>query len=164
MISPGPFRYFAVLGGRHDVKDPVTVVRVVDGAGPAGVTELNPDAYWVRSTVLDRIEAGEVPYRARLITEKAAARIREQRERTITFRYFLLVRDDDPADRPVGVLREWDATGRDRTYAETYSGPDRQWRPSSIRQNVERGSNITTRIVPGDAAAVHHFISALNGW
>lgn len=157
-------RYFAIVDDRHDVKDPVTVVRLVDGAGPAGVTELNPDAYWVRSTVLDRIETGEVPYRARPISDKAAARIREQRERTITFRYFLLVQDDDPDDRPVGVLREWDATGGDRTYAETYAGPADGWRPSTIRQNIERGSNITTRIVPGDAAAVHRFIGSLTGW
>jgi hypothetical protein len=164
MISLGPHRYFAIVDDRHDVKDPVTVVRVFDGAGPAGVTELNPDAYWVRSRLLDRIEAGEVPYRARLITEKAAARIREQRERKISFRYFLLVRDDDPDDRPVGVLREWDATGRDRTYAETYSGPDHRWLPSTVRQNIERGSDIATRIVAADASAVHRFISSLNGW
>lgn len=39
---------------------PVTVVRVVEGAGPYGITELDRDAAWVRTDVLDRIEAGAV--------------------------------------------------------------------------------------------------------
>jgi hypothetical protein len=157
-------RYFAVVDDRHDVKDPVAVIRVVDGTGPAGVTELSSDAYWVRSTLLDRIQAGELPYRVRSITAEAAARIRERRERAIAFRYSILVRDDDPADTPVGVLREWDATGSRGTYAETYAGPEQGWQPSNVRRNIERGSNIRNRLVPSDAATVHRFISSLKGW
>jgi hypothetical protein len=153
-------QYFAVLDDRHDTKDPVTVVRVVEGAGPYGITRLNDDAAWVRTTLLDQIEAGEVPYRLRSITRKAAARIRERREKKVAFRYSILVRDDDPTDEPTGVLREWESASGDSSYAETFTG-DGEWEHSNVRLNIERGSNIRNRIVPSDAATVHRFIESL---
>jgi hypothetical protein len=33
-----------------------------------------------------------------------------------------------------------------------------------VRHNIERGSDIATRMVAADASAVHRFISSLNGW
>jgi hypothetical protein len=153
-------QYFAVIDDRHDAKDPVTVVRVVEGTGPYGITRLNDDAAWVRTTLLDQIEAGEVPYQLRSITRKAAARIRERREKKITFRYSILVRDDDPTDEPIGVLREWDAASGDSSYAETFSG-DGEWKHTNVRLDIERGSDIRNRVVPSDAATVHRFIESL---
>ncbi|MGW4942996.1 hypothetical protein ACWEOZ_15585 [Actinoplanes sp. NPDC004185] len=153
-------QYFAVTDDRHDTKDPVTVVRVVEGAGPYGITRLTDDAAWVRTTLLDRIEAGEVPYQLRSITRKAAARIRERREKKIAFRYSILVRDEDPTDEPIGVLREWDAASGDASYAETFTR-DGEWEHTSVRLDIERGSDIRNRVVPSDAATVHRFIESL---
>jgi hypothetical protein len=164
MNDPGPCRYFAIVDDRHDVKDPLTVVRVDEQAGPAGVRELSRDVRWVRTTLLDRIDAGEVPYRAKLISDRAAAHIRERWEKKISYRYSLLVRDADPADGPVGVLREWDASDRDWVYAETYSRRAGGWRSSNVRQDIERGSNISLRIVASDAATVHRYVSSVNDW
>jgi len=93
------------------------------------------------------------------ITEDAAARIRERREEKIAFRYSFLVDDDDPADKPVGILREWDSTESKFVYAETYRR-DRGWNPSDIRQNIERGSNLWARLVPADEAAVRRYIES----
>jgi hypothetical protein len=152
--------YFAILDDQHDVKDPLTVVRVVEGGGPYGVTRLNEDAAWVRTVLLDQIEAGEVPYRVRSITSKAAARIRERREKKIAFRYSILVGDDDPTDTPQGVLREWDPSGGGWPYAETYTR-DGEWEHSTVRMDIERGSNISGRIVPSDASTVHRFIESV---
>jgi hypothetical protein len=151
--------YFAVTDDRHDVKDPITVVRVVEGAGPYGVTRLNDDAAWVRTALLDQIEAGEVPYWIRSITPKAAARIRERREKKIDFRYSILVRDDDPDDTPRGVLREWDPSGGGWPYAETYTR-DGEWEHTNVRLDIERGSDITNRIVPSDASTVQQVIES----
>ncbi|MEU8232712.1 hypothetical protein AB0C12_24285 [Actinoplanes sp. NPDC048967] len=153
-------QYFAVTDDRHDAKDPVTVVRVVEGAGPYGITRLNDDAAWVRTTLLDQIESGEVPYRLRSVSRKAAARIRERREKKIAFRYSILVRDDDPSDEPIGVLREWDAASGDSSYAETFTR-DGEWEHTTVRLDIERGSDIRNRIVPSDAATVHRFIESL---
>lgn len=158
-------RYFAVTDDGHDDKDPLTVVRVVEGTGPYGVTQLNDDAAWVRTSLLDRIEAGEVPYRLRPITARKAARIRERREKKVAFRYFVLVRDslpardDDLTDTPTGVLREWDASHGDGSYAETYTR-EGEWVHSNVRLDIERGSDIVTRIVPSDATTVHQLIES----
>ncbi|BEL11047.1 hypothetical protein Q0Z83_092380 [Actinoplanes sichuanensis] len=153
-------QYLAVIDDQHDVKDPITVIQVVPGAGPYGVTRLNEDAAWVVTRLLDQISAGEVPYRVESITPKTAARIRNRRERGIDFRYSILVQDDDPTDRPVGVLREWDASRGGGTYAETFSSSN-VWEHSSVRLDIERGSDISTRIVPSDSATVHRFIEAV---
>jgi hypothetical protein len=152
--------YFAVTDDRHDVKDPVTVVRVVEGTGPYRVTQLNDDAAWVLTGLLDRIEAGEVPYQIQPISPKAAARIRKRREKKIAFRYSILVGDNDPTDTPAGVLREWDSSNGDSTYAETYTGAG-EWEHTNVRLDIERGSNISTRIVPSNGAIVHWFIESM---
>lgn len=151
--------YFAVVDDQHDVKDPITVLRVVEGAGPYGVTRLNDDAAWVRTALLDQIEAGEVPYRVRSITPNAAARIRKRREQKIVFRYSILVDDDDPTDTPHGLLREWDPSGAGWPYAETYNR-NGEWVYSTVRLDIERGSNIVTRIVPSDSTTVHQVIES----
>jgi hypothetical protein len=164
MTDPDPYRYFAIVDDRHDAKDPLTLVRVDEQAGPAGVRELSRDVRWVRTTLLDRIDAGEVPYRAVSIGDRAAGHIRERWEKKISYRYSLLVRDADPTDAPVGVLREWNATDRDWVYAETYSRRAGGWGSSNVRQDIERGSNISLRIVASDAATVHRYISSVNGW
>ncbi|WP_230394846.1 hypothetical protein [Plantactinospora alkalitolerans] len=149
--------YFAVVDDEHDVKDPLTVVRV---SGRTGVTELHDDAAWVRSTLLDRIEAGEVAYQVRRISEKAAARIQQQREKKVAYRYSIIVIDDDPTDQPTGVLREWDASDGSGTYGQRYTRAD-GWRHSNIRKDIERASNIRDRLVPSDAATVHQFIESM---
>ncbi|GGN12137.1 hypothetical protein FHR83_003540 [Actinoplanes campanulatus] len=152
-------RYLAVVDDGHDVKDPVTVLQVFDGSSVA--LQLNEDAAWVRSTLLDRIEAGETPYRLRSISPRAAARIRARRERKINFNFFLLVRDDDPTDTPAGVLREWEPSGGSGLYAETYTR-EGEWTSSNVRLDIERGSNIWARIVPSDASTVHQIIASWN--
>jgi hypothetical protein len=149
--------YFAVVDDEHDVKDPVTVVRVAERTG---VTALNDDAAWVRTTLLARIEAGEVPYQVRPIAEKAAVRIQRQRERKVAYRYSIIVSDDDPADEPVGVLREWDASDGSGVYGQTYTRHG-EWKHSNIRQDIERASNIRDRLVPSDAATVQRFIASM---
>ncbi|GAA0512664.1 hypothetical protein Ade02nite_96600 [Paractinoplanes deccanensis] len=148
--------YFAVLDDQHDVDDPVTVVRVAEGAGPHGVMRLNEDAAWSQTGLLDRIRSGELPYRLQPITAEAAARIREQREKTIDFRYSILVADDDPTNKPSGVLREWDASDGRGSYAETFTRAG-EWEHSTVRMDIERGSNIANRIVPADEATVRRF-------
>ncbi|WP_208471821.1 hypothetical protein [Actinoplanes flavus] len=149
-------RYLAVIDDGHDVKNPVTVLRMIDGSSVA--LQLNEDAAWVRSTLLARIEAGEAPYRLRSISPRAAARIRKRREQKINFKFFLLVRDDDPTDTPVGVLREWEPTGGG-LYAETYTR-EGEWTRSNVRLDIERGSDIQNRIVPSDASTVHQIIES----
>jgi hypothetical protein len=151
--------YFAVIDDSHDVTNPLTVVRVVEGTGPYWVTRLNDDAAWVRTAILDQIEAGEVPYRVRSITPKVAARIRKRREKKIAFRYSILVNDDDPNDTPQGVLREWDPSDGGWPYAETYTG-DGEWVHSNVRLDIERGSNIWARIVPSDSSTVYQVIES----
>jgi len=158
VTSREPHRYFAVVDGDHDVDDPLTVVRVT---ADAGVTELTHNVAWVRTTLLDRIVAGEVPQQARPITEEAAVRIRERWDQKIAYRYFILVRDDDPTDKPVGVLRERDTSGWPGVHSETYTGHVDRWQHSNVRKDIERGSDISTRIVASDAATVHRFISSL---
>ncbi|MBU2668857.1 hypothetical protein KOI35_35640 [Actinoplanes bogorensis] len=153
--------YFAVVDDDHDVKDPVTLIRVVEGAGPAGITRLNGDVAWARTELLGQIERGEVPYALREVTAKAALGLRERWARKIPFRYSVLVRDDDPADQPTGVLREWDATGSDHVYAEVYTREGR-WESSTVRHDIERSSNIFNRIVPSDSSTVHRFIESLD--
>ncbi|GAA0434363.1 hypothetical protein Aca07nite_00700 [Actinoplanes capillaceus] len=51
------YRCLAVVDDGHDLKDPVTVLRMIDGSSVA--PQLNEDAAWVRSALLARIEAGE---------------------------------------------------------------------------------------------------------
>jgi hypothetical protein len=155
--------YFAVIDDRHDAKDPLTVIRVVEGAGPYGVTRLNDDAAWVRTALLDQIEAGEVSYRLQPIGPRAAARIRKRREKKIAFRYSILVDDGDLKDTPQGVLREWDASSGGGSYAESFTR-DGEWVHCDVRLDIERGSDIRTRIVPSDASTVHQFIESLHRW
>ncbi|GAA1582090.1 hypothetical protein [Actinoplanes couchii] len=150
-------RYFAVVDDRHDVRDPVTVIRVLEGAGPHGITRLNEDAAWEWTTLLDRIAAGEVDCRLQPIDAADAARIRRQRESGIAFRYSVVVREDDPARRPVGVLREWDATGGG-SYAEVFTR-NREWEHSTIRLDIARGSNAWALVLPTDPATVGRFIA-----
>jgi hypothetical protein len=166
MLSLGPHHYFAIVDNQHDVKDPLTIVRVFDDVGPGGVRELSPDVRWVRTTLLDRIDAGEVPYRAKPINTKQALRIRARWEKKITYRYSILVRENDPADEPVGVLREWDAATGNVVYEESYVGRDiHQWLPSNERWEIEKGRGDTRlRIVASDAATVNLFIGSLTGW
>jgi hypothetical protein len=128
--------YFAVLDDHHDVKDPLTVVRVSEHGS---VRQLTDDAAWATTRLLERIEAGEVPYRLRPITEKAAARIRERREKKVAYRYSVIVRNDDPNEKPVGVLREYDASDGSGMYGETYTR-DGEWTHSNVREDIERAS------------------------
>ncbi|MEE6309149.1 hypothetical protein V1634_20120 [Plantactinospora veratri] len=151
------------MDDEHDVKDPVTVVRVSERTG---VTMLHDDAAWVRTTLLDRIEAGEVAYQVRPISEKAAARIQQRREKKVAYRYSIVVTDDDPTDEPVGVLREWDASDGSGVYGQMYTRYG-EWEHSNIRQDIERASNIRDRLVPSDAATVQQFIDSVRrrfGW
>jgi hypothetical protein len=106
-----------------------------------------------------QIESGEVPYQLRSIKPKDAARIRKPREKKIAFRYFLLVKDDDPNDTPRGALREWDSSSGDRLYAETYTR-DGEWEHTNVRLDIERGSDISNRIVPSDSTTVHQLIES----
>jgi hypothetical protein len=166
MLSLGSRRYFAIVDDQHGVKDPLTVVRVFDDGGADGIQELSPECVWIRTALLDRIDAGEVPYRAKHINEKQALRIRERWERKIAYRYSILVEEDDPTDKPVGVIREWDASAGDRVYEERYIGPNVfQWLPSNERWESKngRGDN-PLRIVAGDAATVNQFIGSAKGW
>jgi hypothetical protein len=84
-------QYFAVVGDGHDAKDPLTLVRVSE----SGLSEY---AAWVPSKLVERIEAGEVPYRLVPVAEKAAARTRKQREKKVAYRYSIFVRATDPTN------------------------------------------------------------------
>jgi hypothetical protein len=75
------------------------------------------------------------------------------------YRYSIVVRRDDPSDRAVGVLREWDAPDGGGTYGETYTR-DGEWKHSNIREDIERASNIYNRLVASDAVTVGQFIAA----
>ncbi|MFI7547672.1 hypothetical protein [Actinoplanes sp. NPDC049599] len=164
MLSLGPHHYFAIVDDRHDVKDPLTVVRVFADVGAGGVRELTREVVWVPTTLLDRIDRGEVGYRAEPINEKQALRIRERWEKKISYRYSVVVREDDPAGEPVGVIREWDAAAGDLVYEERYVGRNvQQWLPSSRRWEIEEGRGSSRRLVACDAATVNQFISSLRG-
>src|SRR5690349_17682179 len=116
MLSLGARHYFAIVDEQHTIKDPITVVRVFENSGPDGIRELSRDVVWVRTTLLDQIEAGEVRCRAKPINEKQALRIRERWEKKIDYRYSIVVDKDDPTDEPVRVIREWDASSGDVVY------------------------------------------------
>ncbi|MBE1492470.1 hypothetical protein [Plantactinospora soyae] len=149
--------YFALVDDEHDVNDPFTVVRVSERTG---VFALDNDAAWVRTRLLDRIEAGEVAYQVRSISERAAARIQQRREEKVSYRYSILVFDDDPTAQPTGVLREWDASNGSGTYGQVYTR-DCEWENSNIREDIERQGSDVIRIVPSDAATVSLFIDAI---
>lgn len=149
--------YFALVDDEHDVKDPFTVVRASERSG---VFALNDDAAWVRTTLLDQIEAGEIAYQVRPISERAAVRIQQRREKRVSYRYSILVIDDDPTDQPTGALREWDASDGSGTYGQVYTR-DGEWEHSNIREDIERASNNVNRIMPSDAATVHQFIETI---
>jgi hypothetical protein len=181
------YLFFAVIDDQHDVKNPLTVVRVSNCARPHGdsrlddrgagvrtanldrrvldilsehgATQLNDHAAWVGSKMLHRIVAGEVPYRVQPITRKAAARIRKRRERTMDFHYSILVRADDPTDTPYAVLREWDPAGTGWGYTETYTR-EGEWEHDPVRLDFERSGEDRTRIVPSDSSTVHQFIES----
>ena len=148
-------KFFAVVDDQHDAKNPVTVVRVSE---LGSVHQLTEDAAWAQSTLLERIEAGAVPYRLRPITEKAAARVREGREKKVAYRYSIIVADDDPTDTPVGVLREW-GESPSRSGSETYSTRSHEWVHSYIRMEIDR-ANSNYRLVPSDSSTVHQFVEA----
>jgi hypothetical protein len=148
-------QYFAVVGDGHDAKDPLTLVRV---SGSGVVQELSEHAAWVPAKLPERIEAGDVPYRLVPVTEKAAARIRKQREKKVAYRYSIFVRADDPADTEIGVLREWDDGGI--TSGEIYRLDDGEWALDPIRVDVERGETDLYRILDSDAATVNLWIEA----
>lgn len=165
MVSLGRHHYFAIVDDSHDIKSPRTIVRVFDDMGPDGTRELTSDVVWARTTVLDRIRAGEVPYQAKSITEKQALRIRERWEKKIAYRYFVLVWEDDPTEKTVNVIREWDSSVFDTVYEEMYVGHDvQQWLPSNMRWEFENGRDYRLlRPVESDAGTVHQFIEAVKG-
>ncbi|MEV6598296.1 hypothetical protein AB0M36_15660 [Actinoplanes sp. NPDC051346] len=148
-------QYFAVVGAGHDAKDPLTLVRVSESGL---VQELSEHAAWVPAKLVERIEAGEVPYRLVPVTEKAAARIRKQREKKVAYRYSIFVWAADPTNTAIGVLREWDANGT--TSGEIYRIDDGEWALDPIRIDVERGATDFYRIMDSDASTVNLWIEA----
>lgn len=157
----GERRYFAIVDGRHNKKNPRAIMDVTIGRKSDLILEPDGDVIWTPSNLLHQIEAGEVPYRAEWITTKAAARIRERWEKRIDFRYFIIARKEDPHDHPIGVIRERVIAGTRLGHTERYSRKD-GWVSDGMRVELERASDPWARIVPSDSASAQQVIDSLH--